>query len=526
MVSSGTVKERKWEDKFQQIREFKNTTGRWPVYDRRAPKNSESMLANFAFTQRKKWREGSLSEKELEKLSSIDFSFEVKTDNWRENFERIRDTLIAKKSVSVANIGQNDYAWIRRHYDDLNEGSLSDEKEEAIRSLKLEEYFPTWDQEYHQLENFKIEHKRLPTRGLNKSLNSWLRSQITGYKNGKLTPGQIFKLEAVGVDLQTRKVLNDADNWKRKLKEYIDASVQKYEGAINKMPTNVYTWVQTQRAVFQGNMANRKPLEDWKIQELNKTGFKWSGDEVREEEWNNNFRILCDALQRQGLNNFSNQDGKTPKIYVWLNNQLKKFRENKLSNGYENRLRNIGFNFSGNGVVNSFDQDWLDLLSKFLDNVSFVEFDERLDYLNMLGNTDINISTFRRAEHHGLQSELFKGGNEFECAFCGSFFPRSLMVAAHIKPRALCSDEERLNYNVIVPACKFGCDELFERGYFSVVNGNIIILKSHPVTPIVEAYLSKLNGRRTPYFQEKRRQFFADHHAYHFHTVSSNHLIE
>jgi hypothetical protein len=48
-------------------------------------------------------------------------------------------------------------------------------------------------------------------------------------------------------------------------------------------------------------------------------------------------------------------------------------------------------------------------------------------------------------------------------------FPVDLLVAAHIKRRSLCSETERRDlHNVAMLACKFGCDALFEEGYWLV----------------------------------------------------------
>ena len=102
-----------------------------------------------------------------------------------------------------------------------------------------------------------------------------------------------------------------------------------------------------------------------------------------------------------------------------------KLRGIKSSDRHESRLRQIGFNFEGKGAANSFDNNWKQSLSKFMGNISFVEFDSQLDCFSMQEPLDI------------------------ESPFCGLYFPRSLMVAAHIKHRALYAGDERLNFQVI-----------------------------------------------------------------------------
>jgi hypothetical protein len=44
-----------------------------------------------------------------------------------------------------------------------------------------------------------------------------------------------------------------------------------------------------------------------------------------------------------------------------------------------------------------------------------------------------------------------------------------MSVAAHVKQRAACTSAERLDIPAIaIPACKFGCDALYEAGYVMV----------------------------------------------------------
>ncbi|WP_152609322.1 hypothetical protein [Kocuria rosea] len=74
-----------------------------------------------------------------------------------------------------------------------------------------------------------------------------------------------------------------------------------------------------------------------------------------------------------------------------------------------------------------------------------------------------------RPEHSQLVDVLKKGRRIIPCALCGRALPAGLLVTAHIKRRADCSDTERVNPHVVMPACALGCDSLYERG-FIVVN--------------------------------------------------------
>ena len=62
--------------------------------------------------------------------------------------------------------------------------------------------------------------------------------------------------------------------------------------------------------------------------------------------------------------------------------------------------------------------------------------------------------------------------------------------------------------------CKFGCDELFERGYIIVENGTIIVMKNNN-TDFVNSYLDKLNGKACSVYNQHNEVFFKWHKEFH-----------
>jgi hypothetical protein len=82
--------------------------------------------------------------------------------------------------------------------------------------------------------------------------------------------------------------------------------------------------------------------------------------------------------------------------------------------------------------------------------------------------TDLPSTSTRRAEQTYLRANLL-GHYGPQCAICGRILPIELLVAAHIKARSWCSEEERLNFqSVAMLACSLGCDALFEKGFIGV----------------------------------------------------------
>jgi hypothetical protein len=94
------------------------------------------------------------------------------------------------------------------------------------------------------------------------------------------------------------------------------------------------------------------------------------------------------------------------------------------------------------------------------------------DYARLIaeldGDLDRVIQMVLRIEQAYLRKALFPGPTA-KCDLCGRTFDLDFLVAAHIKRRASCTQEEKRDVpNVVMSACRFGCDELFERGYISV----------------------------------------------------------
>ena len=88
-----------------------------------------------------------------------------------------------------------------------------------------------------------------------------------------------------------------------------------------------------------------------------------------------------------------------------------------------------------------------------------------------------------------------------------------LLVAAHIKKRAECNKEEKLDYkNIVMPMCKFGCDELYEKHYIVITEGKIRNNKSVVLTEAVQRYIQGIEGRDCNYWSENSEKYFVWHH--------------
>lgn len=118
----------------------------------------------------------------------------------------------------------------------------------------------------------------------------------------------------------------------------------------------------------------------------------------------------------------------------------------------------------------------------------------------------------QRGEQAQLRRVLFGSATEAQCALCGDIYPVRFLWAAHIKKRAVCTDDERRDLqHIAMPACLFGCDALFEAGYISVDDTGHIIVSDAPAGTRLAERLAQLSGRRVTAYTDASAGYFAWH---------------
>ncbi len=131
------------------------------------------------------------------------------------------------------------------------------------------------------------------------------------------------------------------------------------------------------------------------------------------------------------------------------------------------------------------------------------------------GALDTEVKRFVRTEQSLLRQNLIANRRVAPCALCGREMSVDLLVAAHIKQRSTCSDDEKRDLrNIGMLACKLGCDDLYELGYISVdTNGTIIAVAPDPVEhgDLVAKRLADLAGLPCRAFTEWNAPYFQWH---------------
>lgn len=144
--------------------------------------------------------------------------------------------------------------------------------------------------------------------------------------------------------------------------------------------------------------------------------------------------------------------------------------------------------------------------------------DSLLARLEAMGGTDAaGAVRMVRREQSMLRERLGLGpavGHALvQCGICHRPLPRRLLVAAHVKPRSECSENERLDIpHVAMAACLLGCDALYEAGYLTVdETGRILTARTTTSAPHLQSLLRSLQRQKAPAWTPEREPYFAWH---------------
>lgn len=125
--------------------------------------------------------------------------------------------------------------------------------------------------------------------------------------------------------------------------------------------------------------------------------------------------------------------------------------------------------------------------------------------------TDADVEATTRNEHRILKAWLFAGKRQERCALCGEIYHVGSLVTAHKKRRADCSNEERIDPNIVMPLCQFGCDFLYERRYVVIEGGMVTLGKQLEPSGNETQAIAELVGREVEErWLEGRSEYFAN----------------
>lgn len=124
---------------------------------------------------------------------------------------------------------------------------------------------------------------------------------------------------------------------------------------------------------------------------------------------------------------------------------------------------------------------------------------------------DEDARTRRRKEQDKLREALFGNRRVDKCGICGRELPVEMLVAAHVKKRAKCSFDERCDLAVVMPMCRLGCDELYERGFIGVLDGSVQVSKHLVETEGLQDLLGLVRNRTIDRWSDRTSAYFQWH---------------
>lgn len=198
-------------------------------------------------------------------------------------------------------------------------------------------------------------------------------------------------------------------------------------------------------------------------------------------------------------------------IPLVLFNQIVGYSENNIIQGFS-----VLDEEKSNALLNYFELENSTITQTVTEN----QYNEIVDSLSSGDSLDKEGKTKSRVEQGFLRKSLFGSNRIDKCGICGKEYPISFLVAAHIKKRAFCSKEERLDYtNIVMPMCKFGCDDLYEKGYITILDGKVEI-NEKATTSYLDEYMGQIKGRQIANWNEASFKYFNWHSKYHSLSLS------
>ena len=160
-----------WNNMYLILKDFelKNNFIR-PVYNQ----NWQNVnIGSWAIRQRVNYREGKLTNEQIELLNAIKFDFSIKEQgpNWDEMFEQLSDFVKINKRMPFKNEDKLLYSWVTHQRNNIKNGKVSNEKIEKLKSINFE--FDIWDKNYYKIINILERNEQLDTNMLN-----WYEKQI------------------------------------------------------------------------------------------------------------------------------------------------------------------------------------------------------------------------------------------------------------------------------------------------------------------------------------------------------------
>jgi hypothetical protein len=281
--------------------------------------------------QRVSYKDNSLSLEKINRLESINFTWDYHSENW--------DKMFCKYRSSIENNEELDTAlstWEKEQRRNYKNKKISAEKIKQLESFGFS-WDPKndhWDLMYDVLLDFKRKtgHSLVPFRfSENPSLGIWVSEQRKSYKNHTLSLDRMNKLENIGFIWEVNEIVWIDMFHLLILYHYKHGHCLVPDGDTENL--ELANWVSRQR-----KLKKEEKLSEKRISLLNELSFSW---EPYQDFWDTMFLKLTSFYEKH--HHFKVAKKHDEQLYNWIRNQRALYRNNRLSNERVDKLNEIGF---------------------------------------------------------------------------------------------------------------------------------------------------------------------------------------
>jgi len=253
------------------------------------------------------------------------------------------------------------------------EGELSSDQIKVLNGIGFEWVLVKhtvrvgWDERFEELKQYKKDHGdyNVPRKyKANPQLASWVNTNRTKYKNGKLSKERIESLQGIGFSWVIGCGRVGWDERFKQLKEYKDTNGNCNVSTYDENNKELAYWVTTQRRFYKKNklLPERIKLLNeiefvWELRQLGKKlspkqkerleGIGFEAECRKQVGWDERFEQLKGYKKDHGDCNVPQKYNANPKLGKWVDRQRQAYKKGKLSKEHIESLQGIGFSWAG-----------------------------------------------------------------------------------------------------------------------------------------------------------------------------------
>ena len=343
------AKEQDWDRKLELLIKFQEREGHTSVPASHIEEDEH--LGLWAFAQRDyfagKRARGGMTDVRKAKLEAVPtWSWNPSEDEFETKFEYltkyIKQTESSRVPIGYFLDGFPLCKWVSHIRDDYKKGKLNQAQIQKFESCSTDwswsPFLDSWEEAFDLLLDFVAEEKtcRTPNALVYKGFNlgGWVANQKSKYKQGRLTPEQITRLENIDPSWTWDLMETIWQEFFEELKEFVRINGHaNVPYKVNGEKSKLSEWVAGQRKFFA-----RGEMEPVRKELLDSIGFRWDAL----DPWEEGFANAKQFADREGHTSVSSRHMENGKLLTkWMAHQRSKYRNGQLTKEQIQRLENL-----------------------------------------------------------------------------------------------------------------------------------------------------------------------------------------